>query len=50
MVRYCWIQRTHGAGVPVVGWLNCAMRAGRYRIDDAKMTGTTPAMLTLMGM
>ena len=45
------IQTTHGCGSsPAAGWLNCAMSAGRYSSDEAKMTGTTPAMLTLIGM
>src|SRR5665811_2602149 len=36
------------------GWadpaLNCARTPGRASIEDAKMTGMTPAMLTLSGM
>ena len=51
MVRYCAIHATHaGAVSPACGWLNCAMSAGMYSSDEAKMTGTTPAMLTLIGM
>ena len=47
------MKSTQGAGVsvlPTAGWLNCAMSDGRYSSDEAKMTGMTPAMLTLIGM
>src|SRR6478735_3702166 len=49
--RYSWIHATQaGTSSPACGWLNCAMSAGMYSSDEAKMTGTTPAMLTLIGM
>ena len=41
---------TPAAVSPACGWLNCAISAGMYSSDDAKMTGTTPAMFTLIGM
>ncbi len=39
-----------GAGLPFCGMLNCATSIGMYSSDEAKMTGITPAMFTLIGM
>ncbi|CNL10230.1 Uncharacterised protein [Mycobacterium tuberculosis] len=51
MVKLALIQLTHAGGVePSCGVLNWAMSAGMYSSDDAKMTGITPAMFTLIGM
>ena len=42
---------TRRRGAVLRGWLNCAIRMpGRYMSEDAKMTGMTPAMFTLIGM
>ena len=45
------IQVAQAGGVfPSWGMLNCAISIGMYSSDEAKITGITPAMLTLIGM
>ena len=49
--KYCCSHTTQPAGsVPSVGILNSMRICGSIKMEDAKITGITPAMLTLIGM
>ena len=49
--RYVLIQVTHpGTVLPSSGIANCAIMVGSISMEEAKMMGITPAMLTFSGM
>ncbi len=51
MVKYCEIHATQPArALGRRRLVELSERAGMYSSEEAKMTGTTPAMLTLIGM